>query len=110
VGNAAEFGFIVRGESIRYTPANNELFCLGKSASLRTLQGKIKLEILVDRTSLEIFGNDGRISMSFCFLPDPRNTNLKIYSSRGKVRIVSLKVYEISSIWTESEVEEADNG
>jgi len=100
VGNAAEFGFIVRGESIRYTPANNELFCLGKSASLSTLQGKIKLEILVDRTSLEIFGNDGRISMSFCFLPDPRNTNLKIYSSRGKVRIVSLKVYEINSIWS----------
>jgi len=100
VGNATEFGFIVRGESTRYTVANNELFCLGKSASLTPLQGKIKLEILVDRTSLEIFGNDGRISMSFCFLPDPRNTNLKIYSSGGKVRIVSLKVYELRSIWS----------
>jgi len=110
VGNAAEFGFILRGKSIRYVPANSQLFCLGKSASLRPLQGKIKLEILLDRTSLEIFGNDGRISMSFCFLPDSRKRNLKIYSLGGKARILSLKVYELRSIWSESELEEADNG
>ncbi len=101
VSNAAEFGFILRGESIRYTPANNELFCLGKSASLKPLQGKIKLEILLDRTSLEIFANDGRICMSYCFLPDPRDRNLNIYSSAGKIRIVSLKVYELGSIWSD---------
>jgi sucrose-6-phosphate hydrolase SacC (GH32 family) len=110
VESAAEFGFILRGESIRYTASNNELFCLGKSVSLRPLQGKIKLEILLDRTSLEIFANDGRICMSFCFLPDPKNRNLKIYSSGGSIRIVSLKVYELGSIWSESELEEADNG
>ena len=104
VESAAEFGFILRGESIRYTPATSELFCLGKSASLKPIQGRIKLEILLDRTSLEIFGNDGRISMSFCFLPDPRNTNLKIYSSRGKIRILSLKVHELGSIWPDSEL------
>ncbi len=110
VGNIAEFGFIVRGESIRYTTSNNELFCLGKSTSLRPLQHKIKLEILLDKTSLEIFGNDGRISLSSCFLPDPRNRNLKIYSLGGKARIVSLKVYELGSIWPNSEMEEPDNG
>jgi len=110
VESAAEFGFILRNESIRYTPAISELFCLGKSASLRPLQGNIKLEILLDTTSLEIFGNDGRISMSFCFLSDSRNRNLKIYSSAGSIRIISLKVYELGSIWSESELEEADNG
>ncbi|MBA7626916.1 Levanase [subsurface metagenome] len=110
VESAAEFGFILHGESIRYTASNNELFCLGKSASLRPIQGKIKLEILLDRTSLEIFGNHGRISMSSCFLPDSRNRNLKIYSSGGSIRILSLKVYELGSIWSESELQEADNG
>jgi len=110
VESAAEFGFILHGESIRYTVSNSELFCLGKSASLRPLQGRIKLEILLDRTPLEIFGNDGRIYMSSCFLPDPRNRNLKIYSSRGKIRIVSLKVYELGSIWSDSELQKADNG
>jgi len=101
VESADEFGFILHGESIRYAASNNELFCLGKSASLTPLQGKIKLEILLDRTSLEIFGNDGRISLSFCFLPDARKRNLKIYSSRGSIRIVSLKVYKLGSIWAE---------
>lgn len=108
VGSAAEFGFILRGKSIRYSTATSELFCLGKSASLRTLKGKIKLEILLDRTSLEIFGNDGRISMSFCFLPDARNRNLKIYSSGGSIRIVSLKIYELGSIWSNSELEKKE--
>ncbi len=108
--SATEFGFILRGESVRYTAATSELFCLGKSASLKPIQGRIKLEILLDRTSLEIFGNDGRISMSSCFLPDPRNRNLKIYSSGGKARVVSLKVYELGSIWPQSELQKADNG
>jgi len=48
VESAAEFGFILRGESIRYAAAISELFCLGKSASLKPLQGKIKLEILLN--------------------------------------------------------------
>ena len=100
-GNAAEFGFILRGEIIRYTVAKRELSCLGKSASLGTLQGKIELEILLDRTSLEIFGNEGRISLSFCFLPNPSNTNLEIYACGGEIKIISLKVYEFHSIWSE---------
>jgi len=54
------------------------------------------------------YSNDGRISMSFCFLPDARNRNLKIYSSGGSIRIVSLKIYELGSIWSNSELEKAD--
>jgi len=30
---------------------------------LKQVDGKIHLELLVDRTSIEIFGNDGRVYM-----------------------------------------------
>ena len=100
-GNAAEFGFTLRGERIRYDVPMSTLSCLGKSVSLGTLQSTIKLEILLDRTSLEIFGNEGGISLCFCFLPNPSNTDLEIYCCGGEIEIVSLRVYELHSIWSE---------
>ena len=100
-GNAAEFGFALRGERIRYDVAMSTLSCLGKSVSLGTIQSTIKLEVLLDRTSLEIFGNEGRITVSFCFLPNPSNTDLEIYCCGGEIEIVSLRVYELHSIWSE---------
>jgi sucrose-6-phosphate hydrolase SacC (GH32 family) len=100
VGGAAEIGFTVRGETIQYNAAEKQLICLGKSARLETLQGRLKLQILVDRTSIEVFGNEGRVSMSSCFLPDVENRSLSIYASGGDAHLISLKVYELHSIWS----------
>lgn len=102
LGNAKEVGFTARGEKIQYDVASKQLSSLGKSALLEPLQNKIKLQILVDRASLEIFGNDGRISMSSCFLPDLANTSLDIYASGGEATVVSLSVYELRSAWQTS--------
>lgn len=99
LNNVTEFGFIVRGEKIQYNVFDKQLCCLGKSAPLEPLQNRIKLQVLVDRTSLEVFGNDGRVSMSSCFLPDEADTSLGIYTSGGEVVVVSLSVYELGSAW-----------
>jgi len=99
LGNATEFGFDVRGEKVQYNVAEKKVSCLGKSAILEPIQNKINLQILVDRTSIEVFGNDGRTAMSSCFLPDLANTSLGIYSSEGEAKVVSLKVYELRSAW-----------
>ena len=98
-GNATEVGFTVRGEKIQYDVAERKLSCLGRSASLEPSQNTIKLQILVDRASIEVFGNDGRVSMTSCFLPDLENTNLGIYASGGEARVVSIDVHELRSIW-----------
>ena len=113
LGDATEFGFTVRGEKIQYNVSDKQLCCLGKSAPLEPLQNRIKLQILVDRTSLEVFGNDGRVSMTSCFLPDEADTSLRtdtsglqeIYASGGEVEVVSLSVYELGSAWRRFEVE-----
>jgi hypothetical protein len=44
-------------------------------------------------------GNDGRVSMTSCFLPKPEEKSLEIYAAGGAARIVSLKVYELRSAW-----------
>jgi len=57
--------------------------------------------LLVDRTSIELFGNAGRIQMATCFLPDLANRRIGVFAEGGEARIVSLKMYELKSAWTE---------
>ena len=100
LGDASAVGFTVRGEDIHYDIDTQTLSCLEKSASLQPIDGRIELQILVDRSSIEVFGNDGRLSMCSCFLPDAKNRSLRIFSSGGEARIISLDVYELQSAWS----------
>jgi sucrose-6-phosphate hydrolase SacC (GH32 family) len=102
LGDARAVGFTVRGELLQYDGNTQELTCLEKSAPLQPIDGRLQLQILVDRTSIEVFGNDGRLSMCSCFLPDMANRKLKIFSSGGEARIISLEVYELRSAWPAS--------
>jgi fructan beta-fructosidase len=99
LGGAKEVGFDLRGNRLQYSVAEKKLSFLKKSAQLEPTADRIKLQVLLDRTSAEIFGNDGRISMSFCFLPDQANRRLGIYAQGGEARIASLKIYELQSVW-----------
>ena len=53
----------------------------------------------MDRTSLEVFASDGRVSMTSCFLPKAEERSLEVYAAGGAARIVSLKVYELRPAW-----------
>jgi len=96
---ASEFGFEIRGEAVRYDVKESEISCLGRSVQFVPVADRLKIQILVDRTSMEVFGNDGKVSMSFCFLPKNEDKSIGIYAHGGSVKIVSLKVYELRSIW-----------
>ena len=99
LGDAPEFGFVIRGEPVVYNVENKEISCKGKSAELKTANGKIRLEILVDRTSIEIFGNDGRVYMPIgTILPDDNRT-LELFSKDGSTGIDSLEIHELCSAW-----------
>ncbi|HGJ64608.1 TPA: glycoside hydrolase family 32 protein [bacterium] len=96
LGTASDFGFVIRGEKINYNVANKEISFLGKSAKLEPIDNKLKFQILVDRTSIELFGNDGVMSMSSCFLPE--KNGISAFSSGGGIR-GNLVVYELKSAW-----------
>lgn len=105
---AKGFTIEVQGHSLEYDAERQTLSCLGETAALRTIDGRVSLQLLIDRTSLEIFGNRGEVSMSFCFLPAAANHRLALKSdgesvhegsTHGGVRIVSLAVHELRSAW-----------
>jgi fructan beta-fructosidase len=60
---ANKVGFIVRGTRVQYDTAKQELSCLDKTAPLAATDGVLRLELLVDRTSIEIFAGDGLVYM-----------------------------------------------
>ncbi len=98
-GSSSEFGFDIRGQKISYVVGDGELFFSGASARLTLVDGKIKLRILVDRTSIEIFGNDGRITISSCVIINPENRNLGFYSSSGSAKLAKIRISSLISGW-----------
>lgn len=99
LGEAKEIGLDVRGQAIRYRAAEKTLGCLGNSVPLEPERGTIRLHVLVDRTSIEIFANDGRVVMASCFLADPAERSLALVAEGGAARIVSLEAWELRSVW-----------
>jgi sucrose-6-phosphate hydrolase SacC (GH32 family) len=81
----------LRGVPIAYDVGRQELSCKGKTAPLKPVNGTIRLEILVDRTSIEIFGNDGRIYMPIGAIPADSDKSLRLVVRSGNARIQSLR-------------------
>ncbi len=75
---AGGFSVEVQGHSLEYDAEAGTLSCMGQTAPLRAIDGRVSLQLLIDRTSLEIFGNQGEVSMSFCFLPAAANHRLAL--------------------------------
>lgn len=67
-------------------------------APLPAQDGKIRLRILLDRNTVEIFGNDGEVVMSSCFMPEDNNRTYAI-RSKGTLQIVKANVYSLKSAW-----------
>jgi sucrose-6-phosphate hydrolase SacC (GH32 family) len=90
---------VIRGEPVTFSQKQNRLSCLGKSAPVELVNGRLWLQVLVDRTSLEVFANDGRVSMTSCFLPRLKDRSLQLYARGGTARLVSLQLFELRSAW-----------
>jgi fructan beta-fructosidase len=99
VGDASEFGFEIRGIPVRYSLEDGELSSEALVAPLRPKDGKIKLRLLVDRLSVEVFANDGRVYMPIRALHMDDKRAFTIYTKGSSTTISSLLVRELKSIW-----------
>jgi len=75
----------------------NESNNLGR-APLAPADGKIKLRILLDRNTVEIFGNDGEVVISSCFMPEDGNMDYS-FTAEGEVKIVKAEIHSLKSAW-----------
>lgn len=59
---------------------------------------KLKLRIFVDKSSVEIFANDGKAAMSSKIYPDKNSLGIK-FSSIGETKIEKLDFYRLKSVY-----------
>lgn len=100
VQNATAVGLRVRGGEIRYNVASKTLTALGRTAPVALAEdGKtLRLEILVDRASLEVFAQNGVAALTSSYFPHPNETTVEVFSE-GAAKIKSLKAYDMKPAW-----------
>jgi sucrose-6-phosphate hydrolase SacC (GH32 family) len=93
------FELNVRGHSVNWSTKDKVLSALGRSVPLPLVNGRVKLRALIDRTSLELFGNNGAVAMSTCFLPHGNRpgTTISVLGNAGQ--LIELGQYELKSAW-----------
>ena len=101
VGDANEIGFVIGGIGVTYNVEAGELACGEEKASLAPSGGKVRLRLLVDRVSIEIFAGDGLVYMPMKAVRDLENQSLEVFARGGSAKVNTLEVYELKSIWQE---------
>lgn len=98
------FGFIVRnskkipGTEIQYNVKRGTLTVLNSTVPIVPVDNKITLEILIDRSSIEIFANGGQTVISNCFTP-AEGKDIILFTTGGELGVEKLDVYEMKSIY-----------
>jgi len=98
-GKATEIVMSIRGVPVVYDAAKKTLMADGVTAPVVPINGKVKLIIYADRTGLEIFANNGLVFMPVNINLAETNRSLSLSAKGGTVKINSLDIYELKSIW-----------
>ncbi len=119
--SASSFGFRVlendigtQFTDIGYMAADHQLFIdrsqsgitdfspLFRTRQQTTLQqpgGTIRLRILVDRSTVEVFADNGQTVFSSIVFPDANSRQMSLYTEGGNIEVVSLKVNQLNRVW-----------
>jgi sucrose-6-phosphate hydrolase SacC (GH32 family) len=84
---------------IEYDTKAERLSCGDNHASLRPDDGRIGLQVLVDRVSIEIFANDGQVYMPIGAILSGDEDMLAVFGRDGSTQISRLAVHELKSAW-----------
>ena len=99
VGQAEEVGLNVRGTPVAYNAKDRTIACKDHKVPLKLPDGKLRVQVLVDRTSFEIFAGDGLVYMPMAVTSKEEDKSLEAFSRGGTARIALLEVHELRSIW-----------
>jgi fructan beta-fructosidase len=71
----------------------------GRHAASIEKSARIKLHIFVDRSSVEVFVNDGERVLSERIYPPAGSDGIELYAKGSSGKIVSLTIWELDSVW-----------
>lgn len=69
-----------------------------ESVPAKPVDGKIKLQVFIDRSIVEVFVNDGAQALCEQVFPIQKRSQIKSYSDNGKATI-KIQAWEMNSVW-----------
>ncbi|MEU0114727.1 GH32 C-terminal domain-containing protein [Streptomyces bobili] len=68
-----------------------------QSAPLKAENGKVKLRILVDWSSVEVFGGDGEAAITDQIFPGPASQGVEVFAENGSAKLDEAVVWHLGS-------------
>jgi len=102
-GTATAINFILRGIPVTYNVAQQTLTCAGHVVSVPLVDGMVRLRILMDRASLEIFGADGLVALPIGIIPADEDRGLHFYVEGGPTGKFAVGLHTLLSVWAGGE-------
>jgi levanase/fructan beta-fructosidase len=103
--NCDMFGIVIRnnkenlGTDFNYNVARGMFELQGSKINFKPENNKVDLELLIDRSSVELFIDGGRQVISTTHVPDPKSLRYLLYSIGGEILVEQLEVHELKSAW-----------
>lgn len=98
--DAKRCGIIARGVPIAYDAQKKALTCGKETAPVALVHGVLRLRVLVDRGSIEVFANDGRVALVAAALPRLADTGVELFAGGGAARAQNFSVAVLRSAWS----------
>ncbi len=98
-GTAQRLVLSVKGFELTYDMASQRLHYLDREAPVPLLEGHLKLRLLVDRTTCEVFGAEGRSYLPLGFLFEAGQNQVTLAAEGGEARLLKAQVRKLASAW-----------
>lgn len=85
-------------------------FAARHHAPLSMRNGRVRLRVFVDWSSVEVFADEGRTVITDQIFPSPASDGVALYAKGGSARLVSLEAWPLASAWTTARTSGATAG
>jgi len=96
IGTAKSVGLEIDGRKAATFLAEKNLL---NKIPLKPVDGKVSVQILIDRPMMEVFANRGRRIITSPYKNDLNIESIKAFCEGGEAKLVSLEVYELNATW-----------
>ena len=116
--DAKEIGFRLRKggaeeTDLGFTPEKREVFVdrsrsgevsfaaefPGRQRATVRQSSRVKLHVFLDRSSVEVFVNDGEVVLTDRIYPSRGSDGIELYSDVGRGKVLSLSIWKLGAVW-----------
>lgn len=91
---------IMNGDKSGAKPEGQRKGDIVSDAIVTEQDGKVKLNIFVDESSVEVYAQDGQVTGALAIFPSVNSTGMEVYSEGGETD-AKISLYPMNSIWAD---------